>query len=153
MTLLEWILVGVGAVALIFGVLFLLNRWAAKKQVGSQQLIEQTKQRADIYVIDKKRDKAENVALPKAVQAQMPKMAKIMKLCFVKAKVGPQIVTLMCDKNVYNHVELKKTYKVELAGMYIVSVKGMKSVAEQKAAGRQRKLKAKEAAKENNKAI
>ena len=42
----------------------------------------------------------------------------------VKAKVGPQIVNLMCDKSVFEIIPVKKNVKVELAGIYIVSVKG-----------------------------
>jgi len=43
----------------------------------------------------------------------------------VKAKVGPQILTLMCDKNIYDVLVPKKTMKVELAGIYITKVSGM----------------------------
>ena len=43
----------------------------------------------------------------------------------VKAKVGPQITTLLCDKNVYDVLPNKKTIKVELAGIYISRVIGM----------------------------
>jgi len=138
-------------VAAVVAGLYFLNRWASKKQVGQQQLIEKTKQRADIYVIDKKRDKAENVNLPKMVTEQMPRLSKIMKLYFVKAKVGPQIVTMMCDKKVFTFIEPKKTYKAEIAGMYIINVKGMKTAAELKEAAKQRKQKAKDE-KESQKA-
>ena len=43
----------------------------------------------------------------------------------VKAKVGPQITTLMCDKNIYNNLPVKKTVKVELAGVYISNIIGL----------------------------
>jgi hypothetical protein len=42
----------------------------------------------------------------------------------VKAKVGPQIATLLCDKNIYDNLPVKKTVKVELAGVYITSIIG-----------------------------
>jgi len=140
----DWIIIALVIVAVIVAALYYLNRWASKKQVGQQELIEQTKQRADIYVIDKRRDKAENVNLPKAVSGQLPKLTKLMKMYFVKAKVGPQIVTLMCEKRVFNHIDVKKSYKVELAGMYIVGVKGMKTAAEEKQAAKIRKIRAKQ---------
>ena len=137
--MLDWIIIILIIAVAVAAVLFFLNRWAAKKHVGQQSLIEKTKQRADIYVIDKKRDKAANVNLPKAVQAQMPKTAKLLKLYFIKAKVGPQVTTLMCDKHIFNHIEAKKNYKVELAGMYIASVKGLKTAFEMKEAAKARK--------------
>lgn len=135
------IFVVVGTIAA--GVYF-LTRWASKKQVGQQQLIDKTKQRMDIYVIDKRRDKAENVTLPKAVSENLPKMSKLMKMYFIKCKVGPQVITMMCDKQVYGFIEPKKTYKAEVAGIYIVSVKGMKSKFELKEAAKAKKLKDKE---------
>lgn len=112
--------------------LYFLNRWASKKQVDQQNMIEKTKQSASIYVIDKKHDKAENVTLPKAIMEGLPKVSKAMKLYFVKVKVGPQIITMMCDKNVFEQLEPKKTYKADVAGIYIVSFKGMKTAKDLK---------------------
>ena len=63
----------------------------------------------------------------------MPKMYKFMKTYLVKAKIGPQIMTLMCEKKVFDLLPLMKNVKVDMAGMYIVSVKGMKTERELKA--------------------
>ena len=140
------------AVVVVVGAgLYFLNRWASKKSVEQQSVIEKAKQQTSIYVIDKKRDKAENVNLPKSVLENLPKMAKAMKLYFVKAKVGPQITTLMCEKNIFNMIEPKKTYKVEVAGMYIVSLKGMKSAEELKEQAKLRKQREKEDKKKEDK--
>ena len=114
-------------VAVIALALFFLNRWASKRMVEQKMMIERTKQPASIYVIDKKRDKIDNANFPKVVQEQIPKWNKLMKMYLVKAKIGPQIATLMCDKEVFDALPLKKTVKVDIAGMYIVSMKGMKS--------------------------
>jgi len=137
------VLVVVGVIA---AVLYFLNRWASKRVSGQQEMIEKTKQAASIYVIDKKHDKATNVNLPKIVTENLPKASKFMKMYFVKAKVGPQIHTLMCEKAVYNALDVKKTFQVEMAGMFIASVKGMKSKYEIKQAQKAKKLKAKQTA-------
>ena len=133
---------------IIFGVLFFLSRWSAKKQSEHSDLIESSKQLADIYVIDKKREKPANANLPKAVMDNMPRMAKMMKLNLVKVKVGKQIATLICEKKWFDVLQLKKNFKVELAGLYIVSVKGVKTEDDKKreAAERKRKEKADKAA-------
>ena len=123
------ILVFVIFVLLVVG-LYLLNRWTSKRLVEQKSLIERTRQPASIYVIDKKKDRVQNANFPKAVQEQIPKWNKLMKMYLVKAKIGPQIMTLMCDKEVYNALPLKKTVKVDIAGIYIVSMKGMKSKEE-----------------------
>jgi len=134
--------------AVIVAALYFLNKWASKKNNEQQSVIEKTKQSTTIFVIDKKRDKAQNVTLPKAITDNLPKMAKTMKMNFVKAKVGPQIVTLMSDKRIYSMIETQKSYKVELAGIYIVSVKGMKTAHEMKEAAKEKSVKEKALKKE-----
>ena len=124
--------------------LYFLNRWAAKRMTAQQDMVEQTKQSTSIYVIDMRRDKAANVTLPKVVMDNLPRTARLMKMYFVKAKVGPQIVTLMCEKTVYNALDVKKTFQVELAGIYIASVKGMKTKYELQQVKKAKKAKAKE---------
>ena len=113
--------------------IYFLNRWTSKRLVQQNTLIESHKQTTSIYVIDKKKDRLQNANFPKAVKEQLPKWNKLMKMPLVKAKIGPQIMTLMCDKNVYEALPLKKTVKVDLAGIYIVHMKGMKSKEEMKA--------------------
>ena len=118
------IIVVIAVIAVLF------NRWASRKVVDHHSMIEKTKQTTSIYVIDKKKDKIQNANFPKAVMDQMPKWNRFMKMPLVKAKVGPQITTLMCDKEVFNALPIKKSVKVDLAGMYIVHMKGMKTKAE-----------------------
>ena len=132
------IIVGIAAVALYF-----LNRWSYKRMDEQQTMIERNKQSATIFVIDKNRGKVTESSLPKAVVEQMPRYSKVLKMNFVKAKVGPQIVTLICEKDVFNALPVKKNVKVELAGIYITSMKGMKSKEEMKEIARVKKEKEK----------
>jgi archaellum biogenesis protein FlaJ (TadC family) len=81
--------------------------------------------------------------MPSAVTDNIPKPYKLMKLCFVQVKIGPQIMTLMCDKKVFNAIPTKKTIKGEIAGMYIVSFAGMKSDEEMKKIKKEKKAKEK----------
>ena len=119
---------------------YFLNKWTSKRMNAQQSMIEKTKQSFPIYVIDKKKDYAKNVNLPKIVHESLPKLYRFVKAYFVQAKIGPQIMTLMCDKKVFNALTVKKNVTVELAGMYIVGIKGMKS-DEEKKAEQKRKLK------------
>lgn len=143
-------------VIIILGVLaaglYFLNKWASKKAGTQQNLIDKNKQTATIYVIDKKKDYAKNINLPKAVSENLPKIYRFIKMNFIQAKIGPQIMTLMCDKKVFEAITPKKNIKVELAGIYIISVKGMKSSTELKELKKKRKdnkLKEKQEAKMN----
>ena len=112
--------------------LYFLNRWASRKMATQQDVIEKTKMSTSIFVLDKKKDKITNANLPKAVMNEIPKHYKFMKVPIIKAKVGPQVLTLLCDKNVYEALPVKKNISVELAGIYIISMKGMKSKKEMK---------------------
>ena len=147
MTFLDWVIIIAVIIGAIFAGLYFLNKWAYKKMDTQQTMINKMKNSMSIYVIDKKRDKITNINMPKAVIDQMPKLYKKMKMYFVQAKIGPQIMTLMCDKKVFAAIPVKKNIKVEIAGIYIVSVAGMKSPEELKAIKKQKKEKAKEDAK------
>ena len=146
MTFLDWVIIIAVIIGAIFAGLYFLNKWAYKKMDTQQTMINKMKNSMSIYVIDKKRDKITNINMPKAVIDQMPKLYKKMKMYFVQAKIGPQIMTLMCDKKVFAAIPVKKNIKVEIAGIYIVSVAGMKSPEELKAIKKQKKEKAKEEA-------
>ena len=124
-----FIIIGIVVMALGIG-LYLLNRWASSRMADQQEAVERNKQTVSIYVIDKKKEKVSKANFPKAVQQQMPKWSRLMKMPLVKAKIGPQIVTLMCDSKVYPLLPLKKSVKVDIAGMYIVAMKGMKTKKE-----------------------
>lgn len=120
----NWVIVII-ILAVIIAALTGLYFWGKKLQKRydeQQQLINQNKQSATLFVIDKKKDKLDNLKLPKQVKDQVPKLYRNRKVPVVIAKVGPQIQTLMCDERVYESIPVKKQIKVELAGILIVNV-------------------------------
>jgi uncharacterized membrane protein YqiK len=151
MSLADWLIIIVIAIAVIMGVFYFLSRWAYRKMDEQQSFIQQQKMTQTAYIIDKKHDKITNVHMPKAVMDNLPKRARLMKMYFAQVKIGPQIVTLICDKNVYNALPVKKSTKIDIAGLYIVSVAGMKSAEEMKAKAKEKKAKAKAEKKEKKK--
>lgn len=115
-----WIVFVVVAAVLV-GLYF----WGRKLQTRydeQQQLINDNKQSATIFVIDKKKDHVDNLKLPKQVKEGLPWMYKKRKMPVVIAKVGPQIQTFMCDQKVFDSIPTKKQIKVELAGLLIINV-------------------------------
>ena len=125
------VLIIVSIIAIVVGLaIYFLNKWAGKRAAQQQEMVAQHKQTVSIYVIDKKKDKLSNANFPKAVTDQMPRMGKMMKMPLVKAKIGAQIMTLICEADVYDALPLKKTVSVEMAGAYIVGMKGMKTKLE-----------------------
>ena len=43
----------------------------------------------------------------------------------MKAKVGPQIMSLICDEKIFDSVPVKKEVKAVVSGIYITDVKGL----------------------------
>jgi hypothetical protein len=125
------ILIVVAIVVLLAAVgIYFFNKWASKRMSEQQDAVERNKQTVTVYIIDKKKDRITSANFPKAVQDQMPKWSRIMKMPLVKAKIGPQIMTLLCDGKIFPVLPIKKNVSVELAGMYIVGMKGMKTKKE-----------------------
>lgn len=106
-------------------VLYFLGKKAQKKQAEQQEQLEAVKQTVSMLIIDKKRMKLKESGLPQAVIAQTPRLMRGTKLPVVKAKVGPQIMTLICDEKIYDQVPVKKEVKATVSGIYITGVKGL----------------------------
>lgn len=106
--------------------LYFFGKKAQKKQAQQQEQIEAAKQTVSMLVIDKKRMKLKESGLPQIVIDQTPKLMRGSKLPIVKAKVGPRIMTLVCDAKVFDLVPVKKEVKAVISGIYIVDVKGVR---------------------------
>lgn len=106
-------------------VLYFLGKKAEKRQAEQQAQMEQYKQSISMLIIDKKRMKITESGLPQSVIDQTPKMMRRAKLPIVKAKVGPQIMSLVCDEKIFDSVPIKKEVKAVVSGIYITEVKGL----------------------------
>jgi len=103
--------------------------------VGSKMQKKQEKAQADmmigaqtysILVIDKKKMKLKEAGFPSIVLEQTPKYLRNSKVPVVKAKIGPKVMSLMCEPKVYDLIPLKKEIKAVMNGIYIIDVKGMR---------------------------
>ncbi len=91
----------------------------------AQEQIDAMKQTISMLVIDKKRMKLKDAGLPQIILDQTPKLLRGSKLPVVKAKVGPQIMTLICEEKIFDAVPVKKEVKAVVSGIYITDVKGL----------------------------
>ena len=110
-----------GVIALV--VLYFLGRKMEKRQVEQQQMLEAAAQTVSMLVIDKKRMKISQSGLPSQVIEQTPKLLRWNKLPIVKAKVGPKVMTLVCDEKVFDLIPVKREVKAVVSGIYISAVK------------------------------
>ena len=115
--------------AVLLVALFLLYRWGTKlqkRQEDAQSQMNANAQVVSMLVIDKKRMKLAESGLPKMVTDQIPKLAKRSKLPIVKVKIGPKILSMICDEKVFDLVPVKKEVKATISGIYIMDVKGIR---------------------------
>ncbi len=111
----------------VFIVLSIVGRKLQKKQEDSHSQMEAASQIVSILVIDKKRLRLKDSGLPKVVIDNTPKYLKRSKVPIVKAKIGPKIMSLMCDEKIFPLLPVKKELKVVLSGIYIMDVKGSRN--------------------------
>jgi hypothetical protein len=121
----EWwhlyIILGVIVAAGAVGFYFLRKKFK-KKMEDQQELVKHHKQTTTILVLEKKKDRLSNANIPKSVIDQIPKIYKLRKVPLVKAKIGPQVMDLICDEDVFDKLPDKKSVRVELAGIFIAGV-------------------------------
>ncbi len=119
------LLIILGVVAAIAVALYFLGKKAQSREAEQKEQIEAMKQTVSMLIIDKKRMKIKESGLPQAVIDQTPKLMRWTKLPIVKAKVGPQVMSLVCDDKIFDNVPVKKEVKATVSGIYITSVKGI----------------------------
>ena len=130
---------------LVIGViaLYFFGKRLQKKQEEQQSQIAASSQSVSMLIIDKKKMKLSEAGLPAAVLEQAPKYMRRAKLPIVKAKIGPQIMSLICDAEIFDSVPTKKEVKATISGIYITDVKGLhgkQPVVEQKKKSKFRQL-------------
>jgi hypothetical protein len=122
----EWyhyyIILGV-VIAAIVAAYIILKRRIGKRVDDQKHLVDQHKVTTSILVLEKRMDKVTNTDLPKNVLEQIPKLYRVRKVPIVKAKIGSQVMDLMCDDKVFDKLPEKKSVKVEIAGIYIAGIK------------------------------
>ncbi|MCM1102949.1 MAG: hypothetical protein NC409_02485 [Clostridium sp.] len=117
------ILIIVAVLLVILVILYFAGRKLQKKQAAQESQMEAAKQTFNMLVIDKKKMRLKDAGLPSAVLEQTPKIMRRAKLPIVKAKVGPQIVSLVCDAKIFELIPVKKEVKATVSGIYISDVK------------------------------
>lgn len=121
------ILLIIMAVAMIIMlVLYKLGNKMQKKQMTQKEQMAEAAQPATMLVIDKKIMPMRDANLPKVVMEQTPKRYQKAKLPIVKAKIGSQIMNLICDDAIFDEVPTKGEVKAMVSGIYIISIKSVR---------------------------
>lgn len=107
-------------------VLYFLGKRAEKRQAEQQEQLAAAAQTMSMLIIDKGRLRLKDAGLPQIVIDNTPKYLRRSKVPVVKAKIGPKIMTLMCDTDIYPLIPVKKEVKATVSGIYITAVRGLR---------------------------
>lgn len=111
----------------VFVTLFIVGKRLQKRQTDSEAQMKASSQTVSILVIDKKKMKLKEANLPKIVLDQTPKYLRGSKVPIVKAKIGPKVMSLVCDAKIFEIIPIKKEVKAVISGIYIMDVKGLRT--------------------------
>ena len=106
--------------------LYIFGKKAEKKQAAQREQMEAAAQVISMLIIDKKKMKLKEAGLPAAVIENTPKYLRRTKIPVVKAKIGPRIMTLMCENKVFEVMPVKKEIKAVVSGLYITGIKSVR---------------------------
>lgn len=106
--------------------LYIFGSKMQKKQEKAQADMMVGAQTYSILVIDKKKMKLKEAGFPNVVLEQTPKYLRNSKVPVVKAKIGPKVMSLMCEPKIFDLIPVKKEVKAVMNGIYIIDVKGMR---------------------------
>ena len=126
-----WVVVMIVIIVLLIAALVALSiygRKLQKRQESTQKEIEAAAQNVSLLIVDKKRMKLKESGLPQLVIDQTPKYLRGQKVPIVKAKVGPKIMTLICDEKIFELIPVKKSVRATVSGIYITKVQGLRQI-------------------------
>ena len=113
--------------------LYFFGKKSQEKREEQDRQAAAMAQTASMLIIDKKKMRMKDSGLPQQVLDQTPWYAKMAKVPIVKAKVGPKIVTLIADINIFDEIPLKKEVKATVSGLYITKVQGLRGTLDKPA--------------------
>ena len=92
-------------------VLAIIGKKAKKKSDDQREAMMAQSQVMSFYIIDKKKMKLSEANMPKVVTDNLPKMVKRAKMPVLKVKVGPKVMSLIADEEVFKSVLPKQEVK------------------------------------------
>ena len=111
----------------ILAALYFYGKKMQKKQEDNRAQLEAAAQNVSMLVIDKKRMKVKDADLPKIVMEQLPKRYMNSKMPIVKAKIGPKIMSLIAEEEVFDLIPVKAEIKASVSCIYILSIRNFRN--------------------------
>lgn len=103
--------------------LYFYGKKAMKQQDEQNEVIARTQKPISMLILDKKKLRLKDCGLPPEMLAQTNFFMRLSKVPMIKAKVGPRVMSLMVNPDIYDSIPLKKEVKAMLAGYYVASIR------------------------------
>lgn len=109
-----------------FVALYFMGKKAEARRAEQQVQMDAMAQQVSMLIIDKKMMKFKDAGFPEQMMNAVPWYQKGMKVPVVKAKIGPQMMTLIADGEIFDQIPVKKEVKATVSGLYITKVRGLR---------------------------
>lgn len=109
--------------AILLVVLYFLGRRLQAQNLEASRTLENFTQTMPMLIIDKKRMGLKKAPFPAAIYEKTPFYLRWKKVYVVQVKIGPRIVNLICDRNVYDQLQPKTTIQGTFSGLYLKAIK------------------------------
>ena len=118
-----WIItiIVVVVIGVLIVVLFFMGRKSQRQQQEQAEQMVKSAQTASFYIIDKKKMRLKNANLPQLVMDSADWKTKLFKMPIVKVKMGPKVMNLVCDPDVYKTLLPHQEVRAQVSGIYINS--------------------------------
>ncbi len=121
------------AVAIVIIVLLIrMNRKREKQADEQQEILDKYAQTYTVLVIDKKKVRIKEADLPQEFKDEVPWYSRRAKVPLVKVKVGPKVMTMIADEDIFELIPVKREIKATVSGLYIMDVRGLRTTLEKK---------------------
>ncbi len=122
----------IAAVIIVIALFVRLNRRQSKKRDETQAIVDEIAQTYTVLVIDKKKVRFKDADLPQDVKEGTPRIGRLSKVPLVKVKIGPKVMNMIADNDIYDLIPVKTEIKATIAGIYITNVRGIRTGLEKK---------------------
>lgn len=124
------LIIVIAAVVVVLIITYRLGKKQQAKRDAQQETIDAMKQTMTMLIIDKKKLPIKSSGLPQQVIDQTPWYLRRSKVPIVKAKIGPKIMLLIAENDIFDEIPLKKEIKATVSGLYITEIRGLRGPIE-----------------------
>ena len=112
-----------------------------QQREDNEQFMQDHKQSINLYVVDKKQLPLSDSGLPKTVLDSLSKRQMKKKMPIVKVKYGPNIMSLVAEKEVFQNIPVKSNVNATISGIYLTDFKPVKGAKMEEVNAKKKKKK------------